>query len=208
MTFSKNRFKKILKKNNFQTRKKFNKKKVFKKNNSFRKKNKINIRKKSIKQYKKRYAKKKRKVYIRGGGNDGYNTKIAKMLDKFFEEKNIIYNVNSTIKYDKHYNFDFLKDDNNNQQILNSNDVENEFNRKLSETERLAEQKRLEEQEKRDDATRLINESTSNTIEDGKENCVPQVFISRNGNTFTAFTDSCPNDNDINNWFQTIYDGL
>jgi len=214
MTLSKNRFKKILKKNNFQTRKKINKKRILKKNNSFRKK-KINIRKKSIKQYKKRHAKKKRKVYIRGGGNnDLYNSKIFNLLNDFMK-KNKSDDTTSDISIDdenksglNYYNFDFiLTDEKNNQVILDATIIESEFNEKAKTDEEKDEEKDDEKMKDIKD-NKNIDDSTRDSIEKGKEICKSQLYVLQNGDNPISFSESCSSNHDINNWFQTIFDGL
>jgi len=139
MILSKNRLKNILIKKKVQTQKKLknrkkygkkkNRKKYGKKKNSFRKK-KINIRTKSIKQYRKRFAKKKRKVYIRGGGNSYYDIEIVRILEPFYKQKNLI--AQNAVAGDSvnYYNFNFLfnddNDDNDNSSSSSSDDNSND----------------------------------------------------------------------------------
>lgn len=209
MTLSKNRLKNILKKKKVQTKKKL-KKKINKKNQkkkSFRNK-KINIRKKSIKHYRKRFAKKKRKVYIKGGGsNDIYNQKIYTLLNDFMKKNkstealSIDDENKSELKY---YNFDFiLIDEKNNQEILDATKIENEFDEKAKTEEEIAEEQKKSDIKDRKD----IDEGTKKYIEDGKEICKSQVYVV-NGENPVAFTDTCDNGQEMESWFQEIFNNI
>lgn len=211
MTLSKNRLKNILKKNKVQTKKKLKKKRNKKKQKkkSFRNK-KINIRKKSIKHYRKRFAKKKRKVYIKGGGNnDIYNKKIYEILNKFMNDNKSSDSLSVDEENDKelkYYNFDFiLTDEKDNQQILDAKLIENEFDEKAKTEEELAEE---EEQKKRDiKEGKDIDENTKKYIEDGKEICKSQVYVV-NGENPVAFTDTCDDGQEIESWFKEIFNSI
>lgn len=211
MTLSKNRLKNILKKNKVQTKKKLKKKRNKKKQKkkSFRNK-KINIRKKSIKHYRKRFAKKKRKVYIKGGGNnDIYNKKIYKLLNEFMNKNKSSDSLSVDEENDKelkYYNFDFiLIDEKDNQQILDATLIENEFDEKAKTEEELAEE---EEQKKRDiKEGKDIDENTKKYIEDGKEICKSQVYVV-NGENPVAFTDTCDDGQEIESWFKEIFNSI
>lgn len=212
MTLSKNRLKNILKKNKIQTKKKL-KKRINKKNQkkkSFRNK-KINIRKKSIKHYRKRFAKKKRKVYIKGGGsNDIYNQEIYTILNEFMKKSNAsgALSINDEDKSElEYYNFDFiLIDEKNNQEILDATKVEKEFDERAKTAEEIAEE--IAEEKKRDIKDRKdIDEGTKKYIEDGKEICKSHVYVV-NGENPVAFTDTCDNGQEIESWFQEIFNNI
>lgn len=209
MTLSKNRLKNILKKKKVQTKKKL-KKKINKKNQkkkSFRNK-KINIRKKSIKHYRKRFAKKKRKVYIKGGGsNDIYNQKIYTLLNDFMKKNKSTeaLSIDDENKTElKYYNFDFiLIDEKNNQEILDATKIENEFDEKAKTEEEIAEEQKKSDIKDRKD----IDEGTKKYIEDGKEICKSQVYVV-NGENPVAFTDTCDNGQEMESWFQEIFNNI
>ena len=174
---------------------------------SFRNK-KINIRKKSIKHYRKRFAKKKRKVYIKGGGsNDIYNQKIYTLLNDFMKKNkstealSIDDENKSELKY---YNFDFiLIDEKNNQEILDATKIENEFDEKAKTEEEIAEEQKKSDIKDRKD----IDEGTKKYIEDGKEICKSQVYVV-NGENPVAFTDTCDNGQEMESWFQEIFNNI
>jgi len=206
MTLSKNRLKNILKKNKVQTKKKLKKINKNQKKKSFRNK-KINIRKKSIKHYRKRFAKKKRKVYIKGGGsNDIYNKKIYTLLNDFMK-KNKSTDALSIDEDDdelKYYNFDFiLIDEKNNQEILDASKIENEFDEKAKTEDEIAEEEKKSDIKDRKD----IDEGTKKYIEEGKEICKSQVYVV-NGENPVAFTDTCDNGQEIESWFQEIFNNI
>ena len=209
MTLSKNRLKNILKKKKVQTKKKI-KKKINKKNKKKKnfKKKKINIRKKSIKHYRKRFAKKKRKVYIKGGGsNDIYNQKIYTLLNDFMKKNKSTeaLSIDDENKTElKYYNFDFiLIDEKNNQEILDATKIENEFDEKAKTEEEIAEEQKKSDIKDRKD----IDEGTKKYIEDGKEICKSQVYVV-NGENPVAFTDTCDNGQEMESWFQEIFNNI
>lgn len=212
MTLSKNRLKNILKKNKIQTKKKL-KKRINKKNQkkkSFRNK-KINIRKKSIKHYRKRFAKKKRKVYIKGGGsNDIYNQEIYTILNKFMKERNAsgALSINDEDKSElEYYNFDFiLIDEKDNQKILDSTDIENEFNEMAKTKDEIAIAKELQKNEDIKNS-KEIDYGTKKFIEDGKKICKSQVYVV-NGENPVAFTETCDNGQETESWFKEIFNSI
>lgn len=210
MTLSKNRLKNILKKHKVQTKKKIKKKinRNKKNKNSFRNK-KINIRKKSIKQYRKRFAKKKRKVYIKGGGNNNlYNEKMYELLNNFMNKNKSGDNltINDENKSElKYYNFDFiLIDEKDNQEILDATIIEEEFDEKAKTEEEIAD----EELKKKDiKEGKDIDESTKKHIEEGMEICKSQVYVVNSENP-VAFTDNCKDGQEMDNWFKEIFNSI
>ena len=217
MGFSKNRIKKIFK-NKVQTKKIFKKERKDRKErkrvkkNTFRN-NKINIRNKSIKQYRKRIAKKKRKNYIQYGGNsNSYSVEISKKLNTFMKKGN-----REPSKVDdpelKYYNFDFiLPNEPAHQKILKSSDIEEEFNKKAK-TDREIEEKEREEKEReeKEDKNYIkkdIEKATRKSIEESGKTCEPQVFLWNGKGPPVVFTDSCGDNNEPGMWMQHIFNSV
>ena len=104
----------------------------------------------------------------------------------------------------EYYNFDFiLIDEKNNQEILDATKVEKEFDERAKTAEEIA-----EEEKKRDiKDEKDIDEGTKKYIEDGKKICKSQVYVV-NGENPVAFTDTCNNGQDIESWFQEIFNNI
>ena len=104
----------------------------------------------------------------------------------------------------KYYNFDFiLIDEKNNQEILDATKIENEFDEKAKTEEEIAEEQKKSDIKDRKD----IDEGTKKYIEDGKEICKSQVYVV-NGENPVAFTDTCDNGQEIESWFQEIFNNI
>ena len=133
---------------------------------------------------------------------------MYKLLNEFMKKNKSSDNLSvddsekSELKY---YNFDFiLIDEKDNQQILDSTMIEDEFDEKAKTEEELEED---EQKKKNIKEGKDIEESTKKYIEDGKEICKSQVYVI-NGENPIAFTESCNDGQEMDSWFKEIFNSI